>query len=1004
MSSERFLQRVASELARNELAGSFVVCPNKRSAMFLRLYLQRRAKSTPMFMPRVITLQALIEKFSPGLEKIDRWEAIIALFDCYRRVMARRGREIEPEYFDRFVFWGEVVLSDFDEIDQSLASATQLYTNLRRHNEIRSDFLSDDQKDAVRNLWGDTSQLLNGSDEIDRFWLHTMGKDDHIPDPESTRGRFIALYEVLAELYSEFTGFLRSRRLATAGMRVRDAITNLEKTPLNDIRETYPKFHFVGLSSITSAQMKLLDRLKEGGAAYFYWDTAALGDIADKEFPGVDEMDRLARRYPAPGDFTAPSPAPKRTIDIIGVPSAVAQAKQAAEVVTRLFKSGSLNADGGLSTAIILPAPELLTPLLLALPPDIPAVNVSMQLPWTGTSFATLLRSVIAMQSHARRRKGRLMFFYADIIDVLSHPHIRLISAESSDALRLRIMTQSLYNIDAAEIIETVPRLAFIFRPLAPDAGWPEVYAYLTGMLSGMREALTENISAQEAAEAIEIQNLDALSERLTDLRRLIEIYGIAPGRNTLFTFFERLLSTGTLRVEGTPLRGVQVMGVLETRALDFDHIIYLSMNERTFPSKQNVRTMIPNALRRGYGLPPIERPQNTMAYYFYRSLCRASDVTLIYDSRGASKGAGEMSRFVTQLIYNAGELPDGTSITAQQLDLDASTPLRREITIEKTAEVLARLERFKRPGGAKISASALKKYMSCPLAFYLEYVCGYRTDDEPVNYLGPAALGDIFHHAMKHLYAPWKNKIITADVIEELLAGDAVRKAILEAYAEVKFKREDAPATEDELDAEGRLMTATLEEEVRGMLETEKLTYCRPGFEYIDGEYDVCEPWEIAPGLTINFRMQIDRIDRDPATGYYRFIDYKTGKDKRTAGEDTSILFNGEHDYQAVFQLLLYCEAYADLCQKDVVIEPKLHLLREIMSQGRINPLTFRRKTMEPFPALSEIFRPRLNELVKKIFDDTTPFSQAEKNDSCRYCTFANMCGRKLPKEHVNQ
>jgi len=995
MKNKKFLEQVADYLVdkAGDMSEVTVVCPNRRSAMFLKRYVQVRLAAAgrgPVLMPRFATMQALAERLGGGGSVVpDRWEALMALYDCYRRLLVERGREQDAGSFDRFAFWGEIILGDFDDIDRSLADASAVYTNLYRLREIRADYLTDGQRRVAAMLWGDGA--WSGGDDIERFWMHT-GAGQQGAD------RFVALWQVLGELYMAYRALLASRGMATAGMQLRAAVESVLATPLDELRAPGARrYVMAGLSDLCPAEISLLDRLHEAGVATFLWDLAPVpvhGDVPR----AMRAVEALSRRYPMPADVDTHLPRHcERRIDVLGVPSATAQAKIAAERLRELACAGELSGERAISTAVVVPDESLLMPLMLALPENLDALNVTMALPYSTTTFATLLRSITAMQARARQRRGRWTFYYRDVLEILSHPHVRLIGAADADAMRAAIMREGMYNVDADVLAEKSVRLAFIFRPVQKQADANEAYTYTRDLVDGLRRELAE--CAGMHTDTVELQMLEAIGLRLDVLHELMGRYRIEMGDTTFFGLFERLLTSGVLTVTGTPLRGLQVMGVLETRALDFDNIIFLSMNERTMPRRDTVRTMIPNALRRGYGLPPVDEAETATSYCFYRAIARARNVTLIYDSRPAGKGAGEVSRYVTQLLY--GGAPEGTAVSHSVVDLSGDQPSRRTISVPKTPEVMAELEAFRRPNGLNLSASALKTYMICPLSFYLKYVKGYRDEDEPTEYMSAAMAGDVFHRAMCTLYKPWRDREITAEVIDGLLAGDAIRSALLKHMAEVRFGKDEAIPFDD-LPAEARLIVSQLEMQLRGMLEAEKDAYCHPSFTYIDGERDIVRQWTVTDNITVNFRMQIDRIDRQD--NILRFVDYKTGKDDYSVGDDISNLFGANHKKHALFQLLLYCEAYADLVEPGAMIQPALHLLRGIMSEGKIMPLKFARQDMPPYPALKSLFRPLLNDLVTRIFDDTTPFGQPEGTEGCKFCPFLSMCGRNLPTERSNE
>lgn len=991
MKHPTFLQQVAdyylAKAGDRDLADIIFILPNKRSAIFLKSYIKAGLKGEYCFMPRFTTFGKFIARRS-GLRESSRNDRLFILYHAYRKVLARHGRDSQTKDFDKFIFWGDMILSDFDTIDSSLASADKLYRNLHDLRMITADYLTDEQKNVIREIWGETSM----TESVETFWLHTGHGEDH--SQPMTR-RFLALWQILGEVYDQFVHDITEAGISTSGIQARRAVEAVKNDSPEVLRRN--RYVFVGHSDLTTAEIHIMQRLKDIGSADFFWDTAGDGfkdkTIADDVF---DIIKRLEKRFPSPDDFTLAEIKSTPEIEIIGISSGIGQAKHAANIINDWAASGVIDPKNAIDTAIVLPDQKLLMPMVLGLPDRIKTLNVSLTVPYSSTTFATLLRIIISLQMRARKRSGgEYTFFYRDVLEVLQHPHINLIAQKEAERIRREINRKRLYNIDASYLVQSHPGLAYIFEPVGKDAGVDEVYAYTARMLRGLRRDIASSINSTAERKSHEIEVLDCYSQRLDELYRNIRRYDIKMNESTFFILFERILDSDMLGLNGTPLRGLQVMGVLETRDLDFENIVMLSMNERTFPRRDYVRTMIPNNLRRGYGLPPIERTEGYYAYYFFRAISRARRVRLIYDSRPGNRGGGEMSRYLSQLIY----LHDRGNIKHLTAEMGGLQPAAREIVIAKTPEVMDELNTFLVDGGLNISASSLKTYMKCPLSFYLTYVKGLREDDEPEGYITPAQQGNILHVSMKQLYEPWEGRRVDAAVIDTILAGDLVERVVMKNLYKEAFNSDKVPDVKNQT-FEAELNGAIIARQVRMLLEAEKEYYCSGGrsFVCVKGEMDFknCR-WEVVPGLKINFRMLIDRVDRiDNNT--LRFIDYKTGKDELSTGGNIGNLFNPAYKgaVDGIFQLLTYAEAYRDITgEENVIIQPAIHALRKIAVDGEIKPLYHNKAPMQPFPALSEEFRPRLNEVISEIFNPEVPFVQSVNKDVCLYCKFRSMCGR---------
>lgn len=988
MSAPKFLEQVAdyyiNSPAYTDFADLIFILPNKRSAMFLKRYFQLRTPGAAMFMPRFSTFGKFIARRALHKEP-SRNESLFILYEAYKTVLRRHGVEEDVKNFDRFVFWGEMILSDFDQIDSALASPAELYKNLRNMREITADFLSVDQKKIINEIWGETSLTQH----IDRFWFHTRNNDD---DNKQLVDKFISLWRIMDELYVEFTESLLSKGMATAGMQARICLDKLKEESVGSLRAN--NFVFVGHADLTTAEIAIIDRLSSAGAAQFFWDLSAanLNVKGPNDTRTLAGIVRLAKKYRMPDDFSLVEPEGQPDIEVIGISSSVGQAKEAAEIIKGWADDGLITEGNSIETAVVLPDQSLLMPLMLAMPESIDKLNITMTMQVMSTAFATLLRVIIALHLRCRRRHdGTTTYFFKDVVEILVHPHLQKLAPEQSKAIRDNIRRKRLYNLDAHSLADAYPTLAYIFKPIENRESVDEVYQYIAGLIDGLRLSLERYEQSKDVAARFEADVLRSFGDKIAELYRLIKDYKIEMNESTFFMFIERLLSGDSIALNGTPLEGLQVMGVLETRALDFDNIIVLSMNERTFPRRDYIKTMIPNNLRRGYGLDPIEQTEGYYAYYFFRMISRARNVRLLYDSRQGNRGAGEISRYITQLMY----LHDNGNIRHKSIDLGSMQSSVRKISVVKDSRVMDDLNEFKIAGHRNISASSLKSYLNCPLSFYLQYVKGLYDEDEPQGYVNQAQQGDIFHHSMLRVYEPYAGQQITTGVIDKMLADDSIARIVLEELCAVAYNM-SAPIPLSSLNAEARLIFNVVERQVRQVLEVERQAVIDNGpFTHVAGELTIDTPqWQVTPDHTINFKMQIDRVDR-LADGTYRFIDYKTGVDSLAIGSKIGNLFNGDHSRQGVLQLMIYAEAFRDINQVDDPIEISLFKIREIMADGVINPITYKNKPLDRFPAWSSEFRPMLNDLISSIFDQSVPFGQTDNNDHCRYCPFVDMCGR---------
>lgn len=1012
MARKKFLEQIADYYTQgrwaNDLADIVFFFPNKRSAMFMRHYIQQRLKGGYALMPRFTTFSRFAARVS-NLAEPSRFEMIFLLYKIYCEVV----REMKPELestaqFDRFVFWGDMILDDFDVIESSLADASKLYANLKGLKEIAADYLTDEQKEIIRRIWGETPMTQQFKD----FWTHIEHEGDG-----SLSTRFLSLWEVLGEVYRRFTDELASNNMALSGTQMKEALRVLRDTSAEELSKTH--YVFVGLGDVSNAEALIMSRLKEVGAADFFWDLQSPffkdGDSTDTTNQAVRFLEGMMREYPMPRDFHLEEIGMPERIDIVGVASSVMQTKVVGDIVSRM----ELTPETAFDTSIVVTDPAQLVQLMISLPAQPHGLNVTLGMPYQNTTFAALFEAVVALQRRSRRRaSGEREYFSTDVLEVLMHPHVQLIAPEDSRIIRQYIQDNNKFYVSADELTANFPTLDFIFRPISDSKGKDYLSdvdsscAYVANLISSLKDALARQKGYEKS---FEMEILDYFEDQVKEIKDLIEKYQIRMDDSTFLSMFERIMRSKSINLEGTPLKGVQVMGVLETRCLDFDTIIFPAMNERVLPRKEYVRTMIPNSLRYGYGLPSVEHTESFYSYYFFRAISRAGNVTLIYDTRSPGRGRGEMSRYLEQLLYTFNRGNVGHRI----IDLSGEVTPPREIVVNKTPKVLQKLQRFKEPGsGRRISASALKTYLNCPLEFYLSYVNGIRDDNDLTEYLDAAQLGDIFHRSAQKLYDSHSHQPITADVIDDILSSGEIDKVVFEEVC-ASYGLDPQKEQLHTLRPEAVFIVANIRSQIEMMLKVERENRCADGgyFRYVAGELDISDrQWKVG-AHTFNFRIIIDRIDRD-SSGALRFIDYKTGSDEIDAGKTLDEIFAEKSSQKrAIMQLLTYAAAYKYMYDEavrngetppwlstvgapdDIYIQ--IYSMHKLMSEGRLDPITLNGAPMPPFSKISEKFYELMEPVIDGIFNDKEPFTQCKNASNCKYCHFKSICGRSVPENN---
>lgn len=992
---KKFLEQVASYYLTNtdDMSGLTLVFPNKRSAMFMKKYMQEalvKTSTRPRFMPRFMTMGNFVAGFADSAE-MQRDEQLFLLYDCYRKLLSELGRAEQLRDFDKFIFWGGMILDDFEDVDRQLVDASKLFKNLKDLKEINADYLDDEQKQIIRQLWGESAR----TEVVTEFWSHVGNTAG-----ENAEAQFVALWQLLGRLYDAFKEALHSRGKDSSGGQYREAVAAVRDTDYEKLQEK--RYGFVGFNDLSNSEVLMLKRLKDAGVADFFWDfdTPMLRLISEGH-EGF-RLRALKRSFPMPEDFDYQAVETLPEVEVIAVPSAIAQAKAVSGILEKWNEEGYISAANAINSAVVLPDENLLTPVLMSLPESIAAVNITMGLPFSSTPFASMLHSVISMQLRAREIRGRIHYYYADVLELLSHPHIQVIAPEAAEALKKELAESKQFNLDAQTLKENYPALDYLFSPVKALDNPNEICDYMFRLIDGLGTALKATGKAPQGG-LPELEMLDYFRQGLERLNGLIAEYDITMNESTYFGLFEKLMQSRRIDMQGTPLRGLQVMGVLETRSIDFDNVVILSMNENSFPRKNYLKTMIPNNLRTGFGMTTIDRQDSLYTYYFYRLLSRAKHVRLIYDSRTGTFGAGEASRYIAQLAHI--ELPgkNKIAVTFRSLQLGSDYNSPQPICVGKSPEVLAHLRRFMPGGNGYLSASALKEYKNCRLRFYLRYVRNLRGEEDITDYITAADYGTIVHKVVEKLYGQYEGKEISEDIISSFINDETgLDNLIKETICEIYFGGKGSDG-QYAMNAEGEMISSVIGLYVRRMLELEREQCKTVPFSFIKGEMQVKSPpaWKINDKLSVNFKMSIDRVDR-LHDGRLRFIDYKTGGDKVTPAKTENLFKRERHDDNAVFQLLTYCIAYNDMADNTHKgILPAVYPFRIMSLNGAIPKIEIDGCEVNDYRQVEADFRSGLFGMIAEIFDETTAFDQAEKAESCKFCPFTELCGRVPPENY---
>ena len=954
---ETFLKQVAHDLY-NKTEGNFtkvaIVFPNKRASLFFNEYLAQES-DRPIWSPTYVSISELFRQ-SSDLSIADPIKLVCDLYKVFQKATGSK------ETLDDFYFWGEMLIADFDDADKNMADTHALFSNLKDLNKLMDnyDFLEEGQKEALSQFFHNFS--INQVTEL--------------------KQRFISMWNVLGDIYTEYKALLESQSIAYEGMLYRQVIEQLDVEAL-----PYNKYIFVGFNVLNKVEHTLFKKLNEAGKAMFYWDYDTFY-LNKTPHEAGEFIRRNLRDFPSelPASFFDNLNQPKE-VTFIESPTENGQVRYLPQWIRENLTSQEKE------TAVVLCNEALLQPVLHALPDNVKHINITMGFPLSQTPAYSFVNALMELHTSGYNpNNGRYLF--AEVISVLKHPYTRQLSPEAEKLEQNLTRDNRFYPLPSELKQDNVLELLFTPRRNNLD---------LCSMLS---EALKEVavIYQQQAAshsDAFDQLYRESLFKTYTLVNRfhtLIESKELNVQAGTFQRLLTRVMSSSSIPFHGEPAIGMQVMGVLETRNLDFRHLIMLSVNEGQLPKAGGDSSFIPYNLRKAFGMTTIDHKIAVYAYYFYRLMQRTEKVTLVYNTATDGINRGELSRFMLQFLIEW-----GYPVLRKQLEAAQSPQDSTPIIIEKTPDVMERMKSvfdIRNNPKALISPSALNCYLDCPLKFYYKYVALLSAPDEVTADIDSAKFGSIFHYAAEHIYKALTahGKLISKENLETLLK-DEVR---LQTYVDNGFKELffNLPQNEQpEYNGIQLINSAVIVKYIQQLLRND-LRYAP--FTFVGSEQRIFENIEICTSTgDIQSRIGgiIDRIDSKGES--LRIVDYKTGGDADTPANVQSLFIPDKKRSNYVFQTFLYasivCKKLREKNDSRLVAPALLYIHRAASEKySPVIQMGEPRKPKEPVDNFAQYegdFRENLKTLLEDIFNPDISFTQTEIEDKCAYCDFRALC-----------
>lgn len=952
-----FLKQVADHYYNiGEADKCCFIFPNRRSLVFFTRHLCQAVKdsdvlSRPIVAPEMLTINDFFHKVG-GMHSVERVRLLIELYDCYRECNPK------AESLDEFIFWGDVILSDFNDVDKYLVDPKQLFANISDLKKIQDTYtyLTDTQRKAIEAF------VSHFSDLSGRL---TVDLDSEDPD---VKGKFLMIWNILYDLYELFNTRLREKGMAYEGMVYRQLAQRLKTESVedvfNDVWQGDVKFVFVGLNALNECEKMLLRKLRDAGRAEFCWDYSGkiISDPKNRssffmaenvvEFPQAAVWDRDGLTIPE--------------INVVSVPSSTGQAKRLPDVLNGI---GSRTVAGLTECAIVLPDETLLSSVLNSIPDEVEDINVTMGLPMTGSILYSMMSDIAAIQLHTVNRKGKWYFYHKQVWDLFANDLFRKASDEKTLEIISKVKSDAAYYI-SQDVLSGTPLLDAVFRPVIADqklqsASQIKDFAeyqkqVLTAVISSVTEDVGMNLELEYAKEYYKCVNV---------LKGIdLEVLPV-----TYVRLLNQLLSAVSVPFRGEPLKGLQIMGPLETRALDFRNLVILSANEGVFPRRNVSSSFVPPELRKGFGLPTYEYQDAVWAYYFYRMISRAEKVWMFTDTRTEGLKSGEESRYIKQLEYHF------------NIPLNRYVVRFDKMKTAKVEDIVKTLDDVRKIKETVLSATTVQNYLACPAKFYYGTVKELKAEEEVAESLDYGMFGTVYHETMRSLYA--SDRMTAKDIQSWLGREDEIKSKIKELIIDELNLMEVSGRNLVVTDVILKYVMKTLQRDLE-LLEKEGVDF----FEILGREVKVSGEFKGQ-----KFKGFIDRLDSFHP-GQVRVVDYKTGKvldDDEKINDDNALAIAEDifaEDIKERPKIALQFFIYDMLVQNHPLARGK-QLFNCVYSTARLfkePPLNVPRNEMF-FNAVSE----RLENTLKEMYSLEVPFRRTNDEKVCEYCDFKMICGR---------
>ncbi len=945
-----FLDRVASHLLERHHERLHDVClifPSRRSGTFFKKYLARYLQK-PVIMPGIFSIEDFVFEIT-GLRNADPLWLIWQLYEEYCHVHVAEARP-----FEEFIKWGQILLNDFEEVDMHLVDARALFANLSETKAIDS--------------WNLGAQL------------------------SERQKQYLAFYQSLSDIYERFTNNLLSTYQAYNGLAFRYCASNISS--LIHIRH-WKKYVFAGFNALSPTENMIITGMRSVSQVEMLFDADSwyLDNPAYEAGHNLRSLKHRLSINPLPwtGDYLRGS---AKEIHHTGISGNIGQTRLAGRLLAGMTDEQLEQ------TALILCDEGLLIPMLQAIPGNVKLFNITMGYPLSLTPAYTLIEHLLILHLHASERNKTLNrptdeisgihFYFRELLQVIRHPYVIRAAkhyAPSFEGIDQKIMASGrvFLSLEQLEQMTGHPAAIEILRLLL--SGWTtpaDVCRQTDRLLSMLRKALSES---QSTTDIEYIYQFWLINNRL---QALVKKAGNQLNLRSVQLILSNLAGSVRLPFTGEPLAGLQIMGMLETRTLDFANIIMLSVNEGILPKSRHEISFITHEFRKAFGIATYFDKESVSAYHFYRLLHRADTIHFLYNNLAGELGGGERSRYLMQIEHEL--VPENktmrfhASVANPGIELNQSPEV---ICITKNDRILEQLVRMAASG---FSPSALSTWVQCPLKFYFSYLLRVEEETETNDEMDAATFGTALHHALKTLHEPYKGKPLTTEMFTDMESRyrDVLKEAFVSTYegGDLEFGK-------------NHLMFKVAQGFIRRFIALEKqqinelslknqhliiheLEYFFPNIPAL--QIPVNQTGK--PPVGVRIKGQADRIDS--LNNEIRIIDYKTGDVAQGALSITEwerLISDPKKD--KALQLLVYSWLYAR--EKNAPM-PNAGIISFRKLNRGLQTLKVNAPAEDPLSKTQEV----ITTILSQIYDPAVSFNQTTDTDLCRYCSYACLCNRR--------